>query len=118
MKPSLETLTGIRERGNGFNRERRWQLGNWAFFQLGSFVSYKAKLAGIAVHFVDPRNTSRTCSVCGYCAKENRKSQSQFLCLQCGFQTNADVNASANIARKGLEARAIVNWPIDATVRG
>ena len=116
---ALENLTGIRERANGFSREMRWQMGNWAFDQLKNFVGYKAKMAGIAVFLVDPRNTSRTCSACGYCDKANRQSQSQFLCLQCGLRANADLNASANIARKGLEARgAIVRHPIVAPIRG
>ena len=103
---ALEILKGIRERGSAFNREMRWQLGNWAFFQLASFIVYKARLAGVPVVFVDPRNTSRTCSECGYCDKANRKGQAQFLCLQCGFQENADRNAARN-----LEARGIVNCP-------
>jgi len=107
----LENLTGIRDRANGFSREMRWQMGNWAFFQLASFVAYKAKRAGVPVVFVDPRNTSRTCHVCGYCDKANRKSQSDFLCLQCGFQTNADCNAATNIACKGLETWATVRVP-------
>lgn len=116
---ALETLTGIRERDSAFSREMRWQLGNWSFFQLAQFVVYKAKWAGVPVVFVDPRDTSRTCSVCGHCEKANRKSQSQFLCLSCGFRTNADMNASANIARRGLEARgAIVRHPQVAPARG
>ena len=86
-------------------------MGNWAFFQLGSFVIYKAKEAGIAVYFVEPRHTSQTCSACGHCDQANRKSQSNFLCLQCGFQTNADYNAARNIACKGLETRASVRAP-------
>jgi len=82
---------------------------------LSQFVAYKAKMAGIPVYFIDPRNTSRTCSVCGHCDKANRKSQSQFLCLECGFQANADMNASVNISRRGLEARAAVRAPKVAT---
>ncbi len=31
---ALEDLSGIRERANGFGREMRWLLGNWAFDQL------------------------------------------------------------------------------------
>ena len=75
----------------------RWLLGNWSFDQLKQFLVYKAEAAGIPVVFVDPRNTSRTCSACGYCAKENRKSQSKFLCLSCGLDMNADSNAALNI---------------------
>ncbi len=110
---AMENLQGIRERGNGFNRETRWQLGNWAFFQLQQFVCYKAKRAGIPVTFVDPRNTSRTCHACGHCAKENRKSQSVFQCLSCGRVAKADENAALNIA-----ARGEVNRPIDAPALG
>jgi len=35
---ALEDLTGIKERASAFNREMRWQMGNWAFFQLGQFI--------------------------------------------------------------------------------
>lgn len=110
---AMENLQGIRDRGNGFSREMRWQLGNWAFLQLGTFVAYKAKQAGLPVTFVDPRNTSRTCHACGHCAKENRKSQSVFQCLSCGLCVNADVNAAINIGVRGEVSR-----PIDAPACG
>jgi len=63
----MEDLSGIRDRANGFSRKMRWQMGNWAFFQLASFVAYKSKQAGVPLIFVDPRDTSRTCRECGYC---------------------------------------------------
>ena len=50
---------------------------------------------------VDPRNSSRTCSVCGHCVKENRKSQSKFHCQQCGLETSADLNAALNLKARG-----------------
>ena len=103
---ALEDLTGIRERTVTRRNERR-QRASWAFFQLRQFVTYKAARQGVRVDLVDPRNTSRTCAVCGYCDKANRRSQSQFLCLSCGYQANADVNAAMNIAKK-----ADVNQPI------
>ncbi|WP_414647195.1 zinc ribbon domain-containing protein [Chthonomonas sp.] len=43
-------------------------------------------LKGVPVHYVDPRNTSRTCPNCGHCAKENRRTQSSFVCTSCGFE--------------------------------
>ena len=42
--------------------------------------------------------TSQTCSVCGYCASDNRESQAVFRCVARGHQVNADVNAARNIA--------------------
>jgi putative transposase len=101
---ALEDLKGIRQRASGLNREMRWLLGNWAFADLAAKIQYKAAEAGVPVIFVDPRNTSRTCSRCGHCEKANRKSQSQFLCLKCGFEANADYNAACNV-----EARAALS---------
>src|SRR5262245_19938254 len=57
----------------------------------------KAALAGIAVHRVDPRNTSRTCPECGHIGRANRKTQSLFVCTSCGFAGLADVIAAENI---------------------
>ncbi|MER3403653.1 MAG: hypothetical protein C4337_10335, partial [Armatimonadota bacterium] len=44
---------------------------SWGFHQLGSFIEYKARLAGVLVVLVDPRNTSRTCPACGHVSKAN-----------------------------------------------
>jgi putative transposase len=70
-------------------------------------MEYKARLAGVAVESVDPRNTSRTCAECQHCSKANRKSQSEFSCKACGHQANADVNAARNIRALALSKRAI-----------
>jgi IS605 OrfB family transposase len=103
---ALEDLSGIRERVNVRHEQRREQH-SWAFHQLRVFVAYKARAAGVRVVYVDPRNTSRTCSACGYCDKRNRPDQAHFCCLPCGFAAPADWNAAVNIAQ-----RATVNWPI------
>ena len=98
---ALEDLRGIRDRAETvFSREMRWLIGNWAFDQLRQFVSYKAEGAGVRVVLVDPRNTSRTCSRCGYCDTGNRTSQDKFVCLKCGFDLNADLNAAINIGAR------------------
>lgn len=98
---AVEDLSGIRDRITVRVRQRARHSG-WAFSQLRLFLEYKAKLAGVFVAIVDPRNTSRTCAVCGSCEKGNRKSQSSFLCLHCGYSTNADFNAARNLRVLGL----------------
>ncbi|MFD0000097.1 RNA-guided endonuclease InsQ/TnpB family protein [Nocardia sp. NPDC127526] len=100
----LEDLTGIRERVR-LRKPQRATVHTWAFAQLGSFVGYKACLVGVPVVFVDPRDTSRTCSACGYVDKKNRVSQAEFRCRSCGVVAHADENASRNIA-----AKAAVVW--------
>lgn len=106
---ALEDLTGIRTRVT-VRRSQRATLHSWAFFQLRAFVSYKAQWAGVPMVLVDPRNTSRTCPACGHVDKANRKSQSQFSCVVCGFSGLADHIAACNIA-----SRAVVNPPIVAS---
>ncbi|GIH60431.1 hypothetical protein Msi02_12480 [Microbispora siamensis] len=68
-------------------------------------LAYKAESAGRELIAVDPRNTSRTCSRCGHCAKDNRLTQAEFACTTCGHTAHADVNAATNILRAGLVLR-------------
>lgn len=94
---ALEDLSGIREAP--VRRRQRSKHANWSFYQLRQYITYKAGLAGVPVIFVDPKYTSQMCSVCCYVSKSNRKSQSYFLCTQCGHSALADYNAAINIAR-------------------
>lgn len=95
---ALEDLGGIRDRvEETVGRRFRRRFGNWSFSQLRVFVEYKAKVEGIPVVTVDPRNTSRTCSTCGHCEKANRRDQATFRCKHCGHSEHADVNAARNI---------------------
>ncbi len=102
---ALEDLKGIRDRITVRKGQRR-QHHSWAFSQLRLFIEYKAKLAGVVVQLVNPRNTSRTCPVCGCIDKRNRRSQALFSCVSCGFSAPADTVAAVNIGR-----RAAVNRP-------
>jgi putative transposase len=100
---AIEDLRHIRQRTERtVRRSQRSRHSSWSFGQLRLFLSYKAALAGVPLHFVDPRNTSRTCSECGHCAKENRKSQASFFCQACGHCCNADINAAINISRASV----------------
>lgn len=96
----FEQLDGIRYRVHGSKRFNR-MMSSWAFRQLIQFVQYKAERLGIRVIFVDPRRTSRTCRKCGHSSRSNRPTQSQFRCVKCNHQDNADGNASGNIADRG-----------------
>jgi transposase len=55
------------------------------------------KAAG-RVEKVKAAYTSQTCNACRHIAAESRKSQAIFVCVACGHQVNADVNAARNIA--------------------
>ncbi|WP_328809054.1 RNA-guided endonuclease InsQ/TnpB family protein [Nonomuraea montanisoli] len=75
----------------------------WGVFL--TILAGKAESAGRELIAVDPRNTSRTCSRCGHCAKGNRVTQAEFRCQRCGHAAHADVNAAKNILRAGLALR-------------
>ena len=102
---AIEDLSGIRDRIRVRRRQRR-TMHSWSFHQLRQFVVYKAALAGVAVVFVDPRNTSQECPECGHTDKRNRPNRDTFLCRSCGLSGAADHIAAANIG-----SRATVNSP-------
>jgi len=97
---ALEELTHIRERITA-RKPRRAILSSWSFFQLRSFIEYKAKRLGIPMVAVNPRNTSRTCPACGHVDKANRLNQSTFSCVSCGLVGLADHFAAVEISRRG-----------------
>ena len=66
------------------------------------FLDYKLKQGGGQLIKVDPKYTSQTCNECGHISKENRQSQSKFVCTACGYSANADINASKNILDRGI----------------
>ncbi|USY23408.1 transposase [Nocardiopsis exhalans] len=50
------------------------------------------------VQDVPARNTSLRCSDCDWIDKNSRESQASFVCSNCGFSCNADLNASLSVA--------------------
>ena len=106
---ALEDLEGILARVRA-RRPQRATLHSWAFHDLGQKIVYKARIAGVPVIFVDPRNTSRTCPACGLIDKANRPTRDRFCCTRCGLAGPADNIAAENIRR------AAVNRPNVATI--
>jgi IS605 OrfB family transposase len=118
---ALEDLSGIRERTT-LRRVNRYERHAWAFFQLRTYITYKAAWAGLSVVLVDPRNTSRTCPRCGYCSKDNRRSQAVFACTNpntpCAFAGSADHVGAINISRRAENQWGAVNWPMASPRKG
>jgi transposase len=86
------------------------KLGNWAWRQLQLYIEYKAETFGKTVVYVNPAYTSKTCSRCG---QRGARKGLVFKCKHCGFELNADLNASRNIASLGKFelGRLLVNEP-------
>ena len=63
------------------------------FFEL---LEYKTNIVK-----VNPAYSSQTCSKCKHTSKENRKTQSLFECINCGYTENADLQATFNLLQRG-----------------
>ncbi|MBF0433644.1 MAG: transposase, partial [Fibrobacteria bacterium] len=87
---------------SGLNREIL--NSGWHTFKV--MLGYKCEWYGSFLELVDPKHTSQTCHECECVSKNNRKSQSVFVCESCGHTDNADVNAAKNIRTRGLRGRA------------
>ncbi|MFD7063005.1 RNA-guided endonuclease InsQ/TnpB family protein [Streptomyces sp. NPDC059906] len=75
----------------------------WGVFL--AILTAKAESAGREVMAVDPRNTSRTCPMCGHVTAENRPTQDKFQCTACGHRAHADTVGALNVLRAGLVRR-------------
>lgn len=89
------------------NKNLNRNIGDVSWASLIQKLTYKAENAGRIIISVDPANTSRKCSNCGFMHADNRKDQEHFKCLQCGLELNADYNAALNIKALGMQSLAL-----------
>lgn len=97
----LEDLSKIKKRPGRKPKTFRKMLGGWSYYELEQFIVQRADKCGKTVMRIDPSYTSQECSCCGFTDKSNRHG-SVFHCKRCGFELNADLNASRNIASRGI----------------
>jgi len=71
------------------------------WFEFRRQLEYKLAWTGGMLIAVAPHNTSRTCPCCGHVSKDNRKTQAQFQCVQCGHEQNADAVGAINVLERG-----------------
>jgi transposase len=76
----------------------------WAEFSRQ--LDYKLKWNGCWLIAVAPHNTSRTCPYCGHVSKDNRQTQAQFACVECGFDGDTDVVGAINVLVRGHRVAA------------
>ncbi len=82
---------------SGLNRS----ILDQGWYEMRRQLEYKQLWRGGQVLAVPPAYTSQRCACCGHTAKENRLSQSKFVCRDCGYTANADVNGARNILAAG-----------------
>ena len=97
------------------------------WFEFRRQLEYKQVWRGGEVLAVPPRNTSRTCPCCGHVSADNRQTQAQFACVECGYANHADVVGAINILARGHRVAAcgesvhqghsVKQEPTEATMR-
>jgi len=92
----LEDLKGFKSKRS---KELNRRLSMWPRRKLHQIIEYKAQWRGIPVVKVDPRNSSRTCPICGR-IKDFRMG-TEFKC-ECGWRLDKHINASINLLQTAI----------------
>ncbi|MEM2848817.1 MAG: zinc ribbon domain-containing protein [Candidatus Bathyarchaeia archaeon] len=72
------------------------RLYSWNFRKLQSYIDYKAKLKGLVVIYVNPKNTSSLCPIGDGVLALN---EHRILKCKCGYENDRDVATWLNILR-------------------
>ena len=79
----------------------RASIGTWNWKYWLKRLEMQCELNRVSFRTVSPYYTSTTCPACGQTNRGNRNGE-KFLCLNCGHEDNADVNAGKNILNRFL----------------
>ncbi|SRR6266487_210130 len=98
----VEALAGIRKGTTRTSRSAKARKNNrmqntWSFYQLTSFIAYKAERLGMRVESVDPAYTSQQCPACG---ARNKAQDRTYICCDCGWMGHRDKVGAINISRR------------------
>ena len=92
----LENLKGFKSKRS---KELNRRMSVWPRRKLHQIIEYKAQWKGIPVVKVDPRNSSRTCPICGRI--QYSRMGAVFVC-QCGWRLDRHINASINLLQTAI----------------
>jgi len=92
----LEDLKGFKSKRS---KELNRRLSMWPRRKLHQIIEYKAQWKGIPVIKVDPRNSSRTCPICGRI--QDSRMGAEFKC-ECGWHMDRHINASINLLQTAI----------------
>ena len=82
-------------------------IGDQGFGMFRDMLSYKGHLEK-----VNPKNTSKTCHVCGYVNPKVKVGVNYWKCPICGSSHDRDINAALNILSKYVTSQSIVGWEL------
>lgn len=77
------------------------KLQRWVYSRILTKLEQHLEVVGVQCLKVNPAYTSQTCNKCLQVAENSRRGNI-FKCTSCGYEADADYNASLNILRWGL----------------
>jgi IS605 OrfB family transposase len=92
---AIEDLGQVRAKGSKIRSYT--ERSQWAFFQLGQFIRYKAALRGVEIIEVCAAYSSQECSRCHGLTKPSGK---KFVCSHCSHKDHRDANAAFTLAQR------------------
>lgn len=78
-------------------------IGDQGFGMFRQMIAYKGELVKVS-----PKNTSKTCHVCGYVNPKVKLGVNQWKCPICSSEHDRDINAALNILSRYVTSRSIV----------
>ena len=82
-------------------------ISDQGFGMFRQMISYKGHLEK-----VNPKNTSKTCHICGFINPKVKVGINYWKCPVCGENHDRDINAALNILSKYVTSRSIVGWEL------
>ncbi|BAY82867.1 transposase, IS605 OrfB family protein [Calothrix parasitica NIES-267] len=119
MKKRCSTKEDSNRKGrflpNGQSKKRglNRSISDASWYSLTQKIEYLAAKQGKVFERVNPKFTSQICSSCGHKDKASR-SQEKFICTNCGYHADADINAARNIKKRGIE---IHSFPVSCKIK-
>ncbi|ETR73633.1 MAG: hypothetical protein OMM_06817, partial [Candidatus Magnetoglobus multicellularis str. Araruama] len=87
------------------NHKLAKHLTDQAFGEFKRQIEYKADWYGSKMAYVDRFfPSSKTCNACGYIKEDLKLSDRLFICPDCGYKEDRDVNAAKNIRDNAVMA--------------
>ena len=100
-KYSLLAVEELNVRGMVRNRHLSKSISDASWSAFIRKLGHAAVKAGSRLVKVDARNTSKTCSSCGWLKESMTLEERTFRCEKCGLVLDRDVNAARNILKLG-----------------
>ena len=94
----MEDLERFKEKDKN-SKELNGRLHRWSYRKFQWILEYQARLHGLNVKYVNPRNTSKMCPACGDEISPSPNGRRLMKCQRCGLEEDRDIIAVKNLTK-------------------